>query len=642
MEHKVQFDEYIAPCLRSSHHTIQKQIILSLIAAQNTNIAVNDKVYLSYCDLDIHETQGYIKMSEIILQLHGIRISPTLFRTVLLYIQTNERIHRFWCQLYEYSAYITDNKTKFLIPPISQCPCCNRSLHIVNVSVFQCVNENNIFDHTVCEVSMRCRKNGCNRKQLTVNYNYYRLSDGSYETWGGEMAGTDRHSVLSVHLNKLVYIPDYIRFGSLFYTWQTFNHMIIDNVNGKCSYSTMSKSMKLKTFLRKIQNESTIDYDLYGKDSKFDSRHIFNAYILFRCIWFCNLVNATKCNFEGFNHNAMKKLIIAEFNEHERFIQNKNIAHKTDIYGCFGKIDGVCSPQIVSDGLCLIVVLVCGSFKHRRTSRQCYGTPPGRGRRVYCDHPECRINEHKCRALMPKTRELCPNWIADVRKHHCTNHNEYTPGCAVCHEIIVPSKFFCKDHKYMEKDATAKLKRDKQHFHKKKQDARHGGKRSYARSRHCLDNEVKEEDEFDAKWTFTVGKVYTHGYIFVVCVCGVILDAQPMLRGEGAKQHINMICELFGSQLKLKHYCWIDIGCKALKVVINDKQLTKAFENTKIIVDRFHGYFKHNQKGDYEDLNKFCLQYCDVSTMSKEKLKQKYPTLIGVNDENLGNSSAAE
>eukprot|EP01083_Nonionella_stella_P080885 222475_1 len=503
MEHKVQFDEYIAPCLQSSHHSIQQKIIVSLFAAQNTNLAANDKVYLSYDDLDEHETKGYIKMSQIILQLHDIQTQPDVFRTVLLYIKTNERIHRFWSQLYEYSSYITNNKTKFLTPPISHCPHCHRPLHIANVSVFQCVNEHNMNNQTVCEVSMRCRKKRCERHQLTINYNYHRLSDDRYETWGGEMEGSDRHKVYSVHLGKFVYIPDYVRFGSLFYTWNTFNHMIIDNVNGKCSYSTIAKAMKLKTFLRKIQNKDNIDYDLYG-ENKYDSRHIFNAYILFRCIWFCNLVNETHCIFDGFNHNAMKKLIQAEFDEQQRFVQRKNIQHKTDIYGCFGKKNGVCSPQIVSDGLCLIVVLVCGSYKHRRTERQCYGTPPGRGRRVYCDHEDCRINEHKCRALMPKTRKLCPNWIAGVRKHQCSNHNEYTPGCAACHEIIVPTNFFCKEHKNMENDANAKLKGDKDHFHKKKQAARHGGKRSYARSRHCLDNDVKEEDEYESKWTFTV------------------------------------------------------------------------------------------------------------------------------------------
>ncbi len=165
---------------------------------------------------------------------------------------------------------------------------------------------------------------------------------------------------------------------------------------------------------------------------------------------------------------------------------------------------------------------------------------------------------------------------------------------------------------------------------------RKGAKKDYSRDRGNLENKVEDEEKRQRKWNFHVGKCFNKGYMFCLGACGWIYCFQVI------RQHIKMISEFFDEILVEINYFWVDFGCKALKVIINNNELKQKWAHTKVIVDRFHGFFKHNQKDPDKDLCQFCLKYCDVSTMTQEKLNNKYPELIDNDGKNMINSAAAE
>eukprot|EP01084_Bolivina_argentea_P272300 463602_1 len=642
-----QNSDWIAPVLKDNAFTKIESVVLSVTAVSNLTIIANDKIYMSYDQLEEQAKIPYVRLCATIATQFNINIAPCVFRDLIFYIDTTIEVKNFWNKLMEYAPHISA-KTKFLVPPINSCIECGSCLSIRDVLMLPCLTKESEPDVFVCEVILRCRKSSCSRgyaRGLSVGYSYYIDKNKAPVYWAPDVEGPDRDVIYSVHVQENRFKPNYFRYGQTFYKWDLFTWMLVDKVNGKNSYSAIARSMKIKQYAKMVDEKKTSDPDLYGHaKGKFDSRKLSDAYVVWRCVWYQLIKGGKEVKIYGHNPMAIKKLLQECWVEQSLFVKNYYLNHKTDIYGCWGRKygdHGIRSPQIVSDGLQQIQVRICATFP-RYFGEECWGSPPGRGNRAFCDEPNCLKNEHRCRAYNKKTREPCKDLSIGPLFFHCDKHDEYIIGCANCTEIVIPENGFCNKHHVFKEEYEHKLAKNKKYFHIKKKEQRKGKKRDHRRSRHCMDNEKEDEDEYPDEDAFHCGRVYTKGWISIVCTCGINYWIAPMLRSERVKQHLDMIIEVFGDALKRKHYHWFDLSCKALLEIMKTPKYSMAFAHTKSIVDRYHGFFKHNQKDPEWILNDFCLKYCDVSTMSKEKLQEKYPELIDDDGNNLVNSEAAE
>eukprot|EP01084_Bolivina_argentea_P063698 116251_1 len=646
-EHRKQSIEYFASSI-TDYYTLEQCVLISFVASSNSQCIINDEEYMQYEGLDENMKIPYIKIAEM-LHSHKIKIKPSLIREVIFYINGNSEIKTFWDNIASYSPHIVAGTTRFLTPPVTKCidEKCSDELQVASVEFFQCLTENDDSGYTVAEISLRCRNSDCDRFELRLFYNYYMDTDGKQRWWSSTVNGPDRFPVEATHKgcmqNKIVYFPLFVRAGKLFYTWNKFLYVQIESVYQKSSFSAISKTMKLKSMVKKLMEENIIDYNLFHK-SKYNSQHMLNAWVLWRCLWFEGLITGEELIVTGFNSESIKILLHEKYSKHEEFVWGFNREHKCDTYGCCGprKSDGLISRQILSDGVCTVTTFICAANKHDRNDGvECHGVPPGRGKRVYC-HDHVKF-EHFCRAYMEDTNEFCDKFIVGELLDHCVVHDEYTIGCADCHEAPVCENHFCSDHiDEFEEKARKKLENDKKYFHRQKMAKRKGAKKNYSRNRDNLENKVEDEEKRPKKWNYHVGKCFNKGYMFCLGACGWIYCFELMATAEAPTQHIKMVSEFFGDKLQYINYFWVDFGCKVLKCIINNNEWTKQFAHTKVIVDRFHGFFKHNQKNPDADLCKFCLDYCDVSTMTQEKLNEKYPELIDDDGKNMINSAAAE
>ncbi len=160
------------------------------------------------------------------------------------------------------------------------------------------------------------------------------------KSWSANVNGPDRFAVKSVHegnmKNKLVYFPSFIKAGKLFYTFNHFFYVQIESMYQKSSFSAVTKTMKLKSMIKKMTADGTIDYNLFHK-SKYNSQHVFNAWVLWRCVWYEGLVTGEELIVTGFDGKAIKQLLHNKYIKHEKFVFAFNKGHKCDTYGCCGR-----------------------------------------------------------------------------------------------------------------------------------------------------------------------------------------------------------------------------------------------------------------------------------------------------------------
>eukprot|EP01083_Nonionella_stella_P221601 791573_1 len=267
--------------------------------------------------------------------------------------------------------------------------------------------------------------------------------------------------------------------------WEYFSHLMVDNVVAKASFGCAAKCTKLKTYVSERLRCYDTDAAQYAEYTVFNSHHLLNSYIVWRCIWFSILYTGTRISISKFDNPHVIALIKQQRNI-QRIITNKiNKGHATDIYGCHGLHNDTSKrvSMINTDGLRLLSSRVCSSFRHYRIATKCFNRPPGRGKRRYCDDPRCQKWEKYCRAFYAtnKGRRFCGNKITGNDSDKCDKHvhgweaqcdecvanifgpkcdkhaDEYDPQCTHCIHSKIPIHFFCDEHHDFQEEAVAQL-----------------------------------------------------------------------------------------------------------------------------------------------------------------------------------------
>ena len=418
-------------------------------------------------------------------------------------------------------------------------------------------------------------------------------------------------------------------------------HNRVDIGRGKFSFNTASEIIDLKQAMQGVElGESICDYFANMKHQ--NPTQLLNVYMLHLCLLFSCIFKSVPIILKRFDNPSLIKLLSDLYEVHSSTLKEFHLSHETDVYGCCGCVEGKASKQFGSDGVRILTARVCAKHKCRRgDGAECWEKPPGKGKRRYCDN--CIEFEQLCCAYDKKTRLFCNDIVTGTIFLKCQDHTEYTSTCSSCIESVIPQNRFCREHARFEEPAKKFLEksqyRQKLNDHKK----RDGIKRNYRNSYHSLDNEINEMDETQNDgWDYFVSVVFTYGWIFIQCTCGIILHQEPMLRSESVKQHVSMVLDLFGDQLKYQNVWWVDKACQILQSLSTHPNKFKPFENTLILVDRFHGDTKHNQNGGTNPLTKLCIENCDVSKMSKSKLLREFACTVDGDGNDLGNTSISE
>eukprot|EP01084_Bolivina_argentea_P015453 28920_1 len=372
---------WIPPSVDKTDLSIQHKVIVSDICASGSHLIVNDQTRLPYANLKKNAQKPYIKLSEHISEKFEAAIEPEILRNAIHYISNDESIKSFWSKLSEFSNILHNKSTPFLCPPITECqePSCKSKLCVADIRVHKCITSKNESDTTVAEVSLRCRTRGCKRFEHTLYYNYETFGkDREPKYWAGNMAGPYRRElpIKRVHTKQVAYLPMYFRWGHIFYSQKYLFHVDIDTVQSVLSFSKQSKAARLKTMVNDIIDcpESKCEYGHNHKRySYFNSAHLLNAWITWRCVWVCvhnNVFMYIICTVFEFEYQSIIMFLYMYSSIHymldNQFVFKLisliiNLGHMTDIYGCYGEHNNTASPQFGTDALRLLTwyVLYC-------------------------------------------------------------------------------------------------------------------------------------------------------------------------------------------------------------------------------------------------------------------------------------------
>ena len=115
----------------------------------------------------------------------------------------------------------------------------------------------------------------CRRCEIDFHFDHYRV-DGFRRYYDGSVQGEQRTRVFSPVLNKEVSIPDFIRVGNRYYSWEFMKAVTVQTILGRSSYGKTAALFDQYLNQRNLRHSSVTEhFKLSDKDSELLDAHLW-------------------------------------------------------------------------------------------------------------------------------------------------------------------------------------------------------------------------------------------------------------------------------------------------------------------------------------------------------------------------------
>ena len=163
-----------------------------------------------------------------------------------------------------------------LYPPFNSCPLGDCESHLVakhHKDTLKCHTLDGLMK--VCSVIYTC--NSC---KVDFHYDHYRVN-GMRRYYDGSVQGEQRSRAFSQVLGKHVWLPDYVRVGHRFYSWEFMQALTVQTIVGRSSYG------KSAALFGQYLNQRNLMRSTMAERLKTDMPRLLDAHCWWRLMMVC-------------------------------------------------------------------------------------------------------------------------------------------------------------------------------------------------------------------------------------------------------------------------------------------------------------------------------------------------------------------